>query len=669
MLEDMGCVTPGKGLNELKVLFLGRESFENLPEKEIVEIYDLHQREIIAKAKKSFQELLLERADLFYQFRSSPAGTVTQDDILDIADALQEDSRWKALDRLDADRKLLLFQHLGFVHCPIREHCPAFPHCIDSLVERVANKKRNASTSSSSSNRPSSWSATGPDGGIGNHLNLVILGERGLADDLNNAVKGLCNADDEFEDQNQIYSLDYRVISGDVSLPENAFRTQDFLPNGCFCSYSDSRSFEYVRTSFEQTLLHNLEDEDASRPEARLPFQGLPLVIVFAPDPSLSHDEVARLSQEGRAIAESLQWPFVEVMRTSGKFFDDRMIDESLRALIDCIRRRSGILNVYNAGPQKAPGGEPDIRIIMCMLCGDPFSVENVLSPLLRQPNCRFSGERTVQLETVLVGDAKRKIEVIISSYHSATDFREELIHGFILVYSTKRKASLATLSTFSMNIPELPIQVLAVTEDSQYQQQYQASSATLSQQPDLEARLISEGGHLADRLNAHFMTSTSALQQKSSFYTPFFKEVLEKKSEIEQAFSMEEDNNRLDDSGEGTLERPRILPPGGSRHRQPMPPPRVDSYRHPQQGATALHGRPPPPQHPHHQHHMNPSRSGSGSEIYERLPEDRGSLRSSDSEDDDVMMGHKNGEHLVKPSQIRSKKQQGNLILSNPVT
>ena len=55
MLEDMGCVTPGKGLNELKVLFLGRECFESLPENEILEIYDMHQREIIQRAKKNFQ--------------------------------------------------------------------------------------------------------------------------------------------------------------------------------------------------------------------------------------------------------------------------------------------------------------------------------------------------------------------------------------------------------------------------------------------------------------------------------------------------------------------------------------------------------------------------------------------------------------------------------------
>ena len=55
LLEDMGCVTPGKNLGEVKVLFLGRECFENLSEPEIQDIYDLHQREIILKSKKNFQ--------------------------------------------------------------------------------------------------------------------------------------------------------------------------------------------------------------------------------------------------------------------------------------------------------------------------------------------------------------------------------------------------------------------------------------------------------------------------------------------------------------------------------------------------------------------------------------------------------------------------------------
>lgn len=57
-----------------------------------------------------------------------------------------------------------------------------------------------------------------------------------------------------------------------------------------------------------------------------------------------------------------------------------------------------------------------------------------------------------------------------------------------------------------------------------------------------------------------------------AAFYTPFFKEVWDKKPEIEQAFNMEEPAG-LDDSGEGTLEHP----PRTRGH--PMPPPRHESY------------------------------------------------------------------------------------------
>ena len=125
------------------------------------------------------------------------------------------------------------------------------------------------------------------------------------------------------------------------------------------------------------------------------------------------------------------------------------------------------------------------------------------------------------------------------------------------------------------MNIPELPIQILAVTETTNSAAVGSAYASSITPGSGLtaagpESLLINEGNHLADRLNSHFMTSTSAIQQKSSFYTPFFNEVFEKKTEIEQAFSMEDaegGSSRLDDSGEGTLERPM--------RRQPMPPPR----------------------------------------------------------------------------------------------
>lgn len=54
-----------------------------------------------------------------------------------------------------------------------------------------------------------------------------------------------------------------------------------------------------------------------------------------------------------------------------------------------------------------------------------------------------------------------------------------------------------------------------------------------------------------------------------AAFYTPFFKEVWEKKPEIEQAFHMEEPIS-FNTSGKSTLEMPA---------RQPRPPPRHESY------------------------------------------------------------------------------------------
>ncbi|KAF2348819.1 hypothetical protein FHG87_020426 [Trinorchestia longiramus] len=268
----------------------------------------------------------------------------------------------------------------------------------------------------------------------------------------------------------------------------------------------------------------------------------------------------------------------------------------------------------------------------MCVLCGDPYSLEAVLSPLLASPLCVPAGDRTLQIHSFL-DESKRVVEVSVSSYHGAHAFREELVHGFILVYSAKRKASLSALKAFSANIPNLPIQVnpnpnlpmqvnpnpnlpmqvnhhpnlpiqvkvnpnlpmqvnpnpnlaiqvnphsnlpiqvLAVTE---------SGSASAFFSSELTQQLMTEGNAVADRLQAHYTTTTASPHQKSTTFTPFFKEVWDKKPEIEQAFNME-DPSGLDDSGEGTLERPgqamRLVGRGGSaftpvrRSRAALPP------------------------------------------------------------------------------------------------
>lgn len=648
LLEETGYVTPGKALSEVQVLFMGRECFEALSEADCLHIYDHHQRDITEKARRNFQELLLEHAHLFYQFKSiAPSGTVTQDDIREITEELQEDARFKSLDRLDNERRLLLLQHLGFVHCPIREHCPAHPNCMDSIIERLISMKAHRP---SSWNRNSQWMLNADN----NQLSLILLGVCGLAHQLATEIRAHCD-EDEYEIDNQVYSLDYRIIDDDVSLPQNSFRTPNFSPQGCFCVYSNADSFEYIRDSLEKTLLSNLEQED------RLPFQGLPIVIVMAAEPSLSQSEFDHLKAEGLNLADNLQCPFIQVshddddqddhgstrteqgpagsspLESKQRQFSAPLVSSALRALVTSIQQRAGFLNICQS--LAADSCQPDIRIILSMLCADPFSVESVLGPLLSHQCCFLSGNRSLTLETFL-GDSKRRVEVVVTSYHSADSFRDDLVHGFILVYSTKRKASLSTLTAFSENIPNLPIQILAVTENG--------GTANAFFNSDISHQLITAGNAVADRLQAHFMTLTPSANPKSAIYTPFFKEVYDKKLEIEAAFQLE-DSACLNDSGEGTLERP-------FRRTHPVPPPRHEHY-----GLRTG------------------SNEGSGSEIYERLPTD-GSLgddgedavsptypderRLTPSDDSDLystldrpMQRKENGDHLVKPSHIKNRQ------------
>ena len=83
----------------------------------------------------------------------------------------------------------------------------------------------------------------------------------------------------------------------------------------------------------------------------------------------------------------------------------------------------------------------------MCFMCGDNFQVDLPLAPLLNHQCCYVTSDKfpTITLETYL-DDSKRKVEVTVTSYHGGTQVRDDLYHGYILVYSAKRKASLANL-------------------------------------------------------------------------------------------------------------------------------------------------------------------------------------------------------------------------------
>lgn len=483
LLEETGYVTPGKQLAEVRVLFMGRECFEALSEHDCQLIYDNHQRDIIEKAKVNFQELLLEHADLFHHFKSiEPSGSITQEDVKEITEVLKDDLRYKLLDRLDQDRKLMLYQHLGFVHSPIREHCPAYPNCMDALVERIIEAKKSHSLKARrrSAGRRTRGRGRGHRSGrkaatttrqwrqsmhrsTDYTLNLLIMGAEHLASDLVNDV--CLNCGDEYIFNGQTYFLTNRIIDGEM----DTFKMIDFQTSGLVCVYSNLGSFEYLKENLEKSLLCNLELEDK--------FESLPLVLVYQPeDASCEEAEIDMLRREGQQLADVLHCLFVD---TSLTYYHHRTsqhqnyIYDIINHLIECVRMAE--LKPVDGREcdeeeedeeddddeeedddddeeEEAEYAEdefalnpPDIRIILCMFCGDPFSVEALLGPMMAEPNCTFTSDRSITVET-FIGDQKRRIEIILSSYHGANAFRDELVHGFILLYSTKRRASLSTL-------------------------------------------------------------------------------------------------------------------------------------------------------------------------------------------------------------------------------
>lgn len=473
LLEETGYVTPGKQLAEVRVLFMGRECFEALSEHDCQLIYDNHQRDIIEKAKINFQELLLEHADLFHHFKSmEPSGSITQEDVKEITEVLKEDLRYKMLDRLDQDRKLMLFQHLGFVHCPIREHCPAYPNCMDALVERIVDAKRSHSLKTRGGHRRrgqrgAQRQSQRPKGGrqwrqsmhksMDNTLNLLIMGAEHLASDLVNDVCLNCG-EGEYIYDGQTYYLAHRIVDGEME----TLKRVDFQSSGLVGVFSNIGSFEYLKEHLEKSLLCELEDK----------FESLPLVLVYQPE---DEAEIELLRREGQQLADMLHCLFVD---TSLSYYShhrtsqhQNYIYDVINHLIECVRmadmKRGGVPGEEDDDDEDGLAVEddddldeyeddvdrndefamnpPDIRIILCMFCGDPFSVESLLGPMMAEGNCTFTSDRSITVET-FIGEQKRRIEIILSSYHGANAFRDELVHGFILLYSTKRRASLATL-------------------------------------------------------------------------------------------------------------------------------------------------------------------------------------------------------------------------------
>ncbi|KAJ8369008.1 hypothetical protein SKAU_G00090360 [Synaphobranchus kaupii] len=526
-------VTPGKPWEEARSFIMNEDFYHWLQEPEYLDIYNRHQKEIIDRAKEDFQELLLEYSELFYELEVD--AKPSKEKMGAIQEVLGEEQRFKALQKLQAERDALVLKHIHFVYHPTKETCPNSPQCVDSKIEQLL-------ASRFPTRYPFFDGSQKPGEGKADRINLVILGKDGLARELANEIRALCTNDDRYVLDGKMYELALRPIEGNVRLPVNSFHTPTFTPHGCFCLYNSKESLSYVMESIEKVRESTLGRRDNHL--AQLPMS---LLLVTKRGVGSVGDiggETAHgLIVQGQQVASKLQCSFLDPALPGvgyGRNVNEKQINLVLKGLLDS-RRSLGSSSPPLPPPppgfrdshhQQSP--EADLRVVMCLMCGDSYDVEQLLSPFLLPQHCRptssLASGTSVLLE-LAVGGQRQSIELSLLSYHSSFSLRKSrLVHGYIAVYSARRRASLETLCAFLCEVQDIiPVQLLAVTESQTELTDCETSREQLAQGEELahelEARLSSVVcGHSGVVGGLH----------RIDLLQPFLKDVVEKRTIVE---------------------------------------------------------------------------------------------------------------------------------------
>lgn len=509
LLSETPQVTPGATLEDTYLLFVGKDCYIGLSQAERDDVFDDFQEDLKYQVKHELHELLWERTATFIQQRMQPNSShkLTQDDLNSIKAEIEKDPRYRRLDKMEDERDVILINHLGFLECPSSEQCYYKELCAETQVQSVLETA--AKTVNRSSNRISAVSEKECP------LNLVLLGNEDLANKLLKQIREMFEHD-LFQYNDTIYQVDYRPIGEDVSLEQNAFQTAEFKPNGCLCMYKSESSLNYIASSLETVLTADVPEEESLR--------NLPIVIIHEYDPQLSEKDSMKLSQKGQDLARKMNCDFVYIPEENNP--ENMLLIQVEDALLALVRTSNG----FNLQL------EPQLRIAMCIMCGEDFSVDIPMGPILNS-NATYVDVETdlsvsLELELESTSDgSKQKVEVCVGSYHNFITrvFRdEEEFQGFILVYSPVRQASFAAMKAYADNLRNLfsimPLMIIAV-KDPLTRTSYQKE-------------LITAGEITAEDLVAEFRLTTQDFKKQANVYLPFMKEAWNKRDQHESIYS-----------------------------------------------------------------------------------------------------------------------------------
>ncbi|XP_053384790.1 rho GTPase-activating protein 190-like isoform X4 [Mercenaria mercenaria] len=615
---------PGGLLTDHYTLFLGKESYTGLQEHERQQVYDEFQRQLKNRLRIEFQELLWERPSVFRNLNLNQ--NLTEDDLNVIYNSLNDDQRFRKFHKLEDDRKVMLLNHVVFLEKPSVDRC--FFHtsmsedctCAECQVSHILRNERRLVPNGRSHHTPDSISS----GPIVRPLNLVLLGIEGLATELFTEIRSMC-IDDEYKVAHRVYSLDYRPIEGDVTEEGNSFIAPNFKPHGCICVYNSQESLEYIRSSILKTLEANHDQT----------LDGLPLVIMLAYEP-YTMKEVNYLRENGKVLARSMQCEFVDIpeddLAEKLKFYPEQ-IEQALNSII----KGPG----QSVGERIMEDTEPDLRILLCMMCSDPFPMSLPVQPFLNESSFVVTSDPETssvspEEDNVFTIDmnleySKQKVEITVTSYHGGHSLVQKGFnyHGFILVYCPKRRASLASLKAFAETVSPAYMLFLAVPEGG-------ASRYNMNE----HSQGMKDGKELAKKLSVYYsqFSQNFKTQTASQIYQKFLHDVWEHRDEMEEDMYEEE----------------RSPPPAydANYHRPAAPlPNQFQTNKSTSSNSQSTEDSEPLYDQPHVlQHHSDSERASSPSPP---------PLPSSSPPPPVEVPFYRNDHELVKPSMLKEKRNQ----------
>ncbi|XP_033097569.1 rho GTPase-activating protein 5-like isoform X18 [Anneissia japonica] len=497
-------VMAGKLYKDVIKHFNNEESFQELSNDECLEIYNSHQEQITRQAKDDFKELLFESADFFAKFDDVK---LSHNDLLDIQDKLQSDARYTALEFLHNDRHALLIKHLAFIQHPTPETCISGERCMDLLINgHIANAVHRTSAPSSIQSCDDEFQK----------LNIVILGQEGLAEELLTVIESQC-CDREYTLDGRLHNLQLRAVEGDVSQIQNGLKTEQFTPAACICTFSGRESFDYVKSSLEKTILNQESDKELRK---------LPVVFLFARGVLVQDDEHNEIKEEAQMMSTRLSstkfvdMPKDDSMLMRGNKFHEQQIQQAIRAILG---------STQTPNPHEQTNGQclmETLKIGLCIMCGDEYSVEHVLSPFVKNDLC-YRNPNTDGVFNVItyIDDKKAKVEIRASSYHGAAKYASQC-HGLILFYSPKRKGSFETMKNFAVKYDFLETKIVAVCDTDKVVKHFE---------------LTKSGEEFAQRIDAGFTITGADFDVQTEAFSPFFQEVMLRKNDTDDSESESE--------------------------------------------------------------------------------------------------------------------------------